>query len=286
MAANDRLRIEKIKRNVIHENFAGRCWDGDFENLTLRDAVYLSALIRQSLSEDLTTVTPYSPGPPMLAPTSDYKGKIVQHLQGKSLLAIDPHSSIEAFEFNAELTTVESYYPAKVGWLFLPGLDVADKRQFMLNLTAAIDGDWPDAWENDLPALWRDIVKAEAFEYFFHMLDQRGYRLDKIGEKTHAIFDFLIERFPLSKICNLIWQAVRDVTDYNVKNAIPTYQAKNNFVGAIQRKAEKYIAQGWDLRDSRRDFECPQTCISSTFFDTFIKVGERGFTSLPPANSN
>jgi hypothetical protein len=78
---------------------------------------------------------------------------------------------------------------------------------------------------------------------------------------------------------------VRDVTDYNVKNDIPPYRAKNNFVGAIQRKAEKYIAQGWNLNDSRRDFDCPQTWISSTFFDVFMKVGQNGFTSMPPPDS-
>lgn len=285
-AAKDRFLIEEIKRSVIHKNYGGRCWDGDFAKLTLRDAVYLSALIRQSLSEDMETVAPFSPGPPLLAPTSDYKGEIVRHLRGKSLLAIDPNSSAEAFVFNAELTTIEAYYPEKAGWLFLPGLDVTDKRQFMLKLTSAIDSDWPDAWKSELPRLWRDIIKAEAFEYFFHMLVQRGYQLENIGEKTHTAFDLLIERFPLSKMCNLIWQAVRDTTDYNVKNSVPTYRAKNNFVGAIQRKAEKYIAEGWDLKDSRRDFGCPQTWISSTFFDTFIKVGERGFTSMPPADSN
>lgn len=285
-AEKDHLRIEEIKRNIIHKSYGGRCWDGDFANLTLRDAVYLSALIRQSLSEDLATVTPYSPGPRMLAPTSEYIQKIALHLRGKSLLEIDPNSGTEAFIFNAELTTIEACYPAKVGWLFLPGLDVADKRHFILNLTAAIDGDWPDAWQSDLPRLWRDIIKAEAFEYFFLMLHQRRYKIDNIGEKTHATFDFLIEKFPLSKICNLIWQAVRDTTDYNVRNDIPIYQAKNNFIGAIQRKAEKFIAEGWDLRDSRRDFGCPQTLISSTFFDAFIKVGERGFTSMPPADSN
>ena len=199
---------------------------------------------------------------------------------------VNPDSRTEAFVFDDELTIAHSYYPTKVGWLFLPGLDLADKRQFIRNLTTTIDSDWPDAWKSDLPRLWRDIVKAEAFEYFFHMLDQRGYQIENIGEKTHAVFEFLIERFPLSKMCNLIWQAVRDTTDYNVKNSIPNYQGKNNFVGAIQRKAERYIAQGWDLKDARRDFNCPQTWISSTFFDAFIKVGERGFTSLPPADSN
>lgn len=285
-AAKDRLRIEAIKRRVIHKNCGGRCWTGDVANLELREAVYLSALIRQSLSEDLATVAPYASGPPMLAPTGDYIEEIVEGLKDKSLLAVDPESRIEAFLFDSELTTADSYYPAKVGWLFLPGLDLADKRQFMLDLTAAIDGDWPDEWETDLPRLWRDIVKAEAFEYFLLMLEQRRYRLDSIGDKTHATFDFLIEKFPPSKMFNLIWQAVRDTTDYNVKNGIPNHHGKNNFVGAIQRKAEKYIAHGWDLKDSRRDFNCPQTWVSSAFFDTFMKVGERGFTSLPPADQN
>ncbi|NVD28023.1 hypothetical protein HUO14_08920 [Parasphingorhabdus flavimaris] len=285
-AAKKRQWIEEIKRDLIRDDYGGRHYDDNFKCVTLRDAVYLSALIRQSLSEDLAVVDPYAPGPPLLAPTGDHMREITMHLQGKVLLAVDPESPIDAFVFNEELTEAHSYYPAKVDWLFLPGLAPASKRQFIADLTAAIDNNWPDAWQNDMPSLWREIIKVEAFEYFFHLLDQRGYQLDKIGEKTHAVFDFLIERFPLSKIYNLMWQAVRDVTDYNVKNDIPTYRAKNNFVGAIQRKAEKYIAQGWDLKDSRRDFDCPQTWISSTFFDTFMKVGEDGFTSMPPPESD
>ena len=285
-AAKERQWVEEIKRDVIREDYGLRHWNGNVERLTLRDAVYISALVRQSLSEDLLTVGPYAPGPPKLAPTDDHMREITSHLQGKALLAVDPESPIDAFVFDEGLTEAHSYYPAKVDWLFLPGLDPAEKRQFIRDLTAAYDGDWPDAWQSDMPGLWRDIIKAEAFEYFFHMLNQRNYQLEKIGEKTHAVFDFLIERFPLSKIYNLMWQAVRDVTDYNVKHDIPAYRAKNNFVGAIQRKAEKYIAEGWDLRDSRRDFSCPQTWISSTFFDTFMKVGANGFTSMPPPLSD
>lgn len=285
-AAKERQWTEEIKRDVVREDYGGRHWERNFESLTLRDAVYISALIRQSLSENLVTVAPYAPGPPKLAPTGDLTREITEHLQGKALLAVDPESPIDAFVFNEELTEAHSYYPTKVNWLFLPGLDAVHKKEFLRDLTIAIDGDLPDVWQADVPRLWRDIIKAEAFEYFFHMLDQRGYKLDKIGEKTDAVFDFLIERFPLSKICNLIWQAVRDVTDYNVKNDIPTYRAKNNFVGAIQRKAEKYIAEGWNLNDSRRDFDCPQTWISSTFFDAFIKFGKDGFTSMPPADSD
>lgn len=281
-AARERQRTDEIKRNVVREDYGGRCWHGDVESLTLRDAVYVSALIRQSLSEDLSRVAPYTPGPPRLAPTGDHLREITRHLQSKSLLAVDPESKLDAFVFNEELTEAHSYYPSEVDWLFLPGLDTKEKQQFLRDLAAAIESHWPETWQGDTLGLWREIAKAEAFEYFFHLLEQRGYRLDKVGEKTHAVFDFLIERFAVSKIYNLMWQAVRDVTDYNVKNNVPTFRAKNNFVGAIQRKAEKYIARGWELKDSRRDFDCPQTWISSTFFDTFMKVEEDGFAILPP----
>lgn len=284
-AARERQRIEEIKRDVVRDDYGGRRWHGNVESLTLRDAVYTSALIRQSVSEDLLTVDPYAPGPPQLAPTSDHLREITRHLQEKSLIAVDPESPLEAFVFNEELTKAHSYYPAKVDWLFLPGLDMPERQQFLRRLTAAREGDWPETWQDDTAGLWREIAKAEALEYYFHLLDQRGFSLDNVGEKTHSVFDFLTERFPVSKIYNLTLQAVRDVTDYNVKNKIPNYRAKNNFIGAIQRKAEKYIAQGWNLKDSCRDFDCPQTWISSTFFDTFMKVGEKGFTSKSPADS-
>lgn len=284
-AAREQRRLEEIKRDAVRKDLGGRYWNGGVESLTLRDAVYISALIRQSLSEDLLTVDPYAFGPPQLAPTSDHLQEIIRYLQRKSLLAVAPESGLDAFVFNEELTEVHSYYPAKVDWLFLPGLDTLEKQRFLRGLTAAIEGDWPETWRNEAPGLWREIAKAEAFEYFFHLLEQRGYHLDKIGEKTHSVFDFLIERFPVSKIYNLTWQAVRDITDYNVRNSIPIHLAKNNFIGAIQRKAEKYIAQGWTLKDSRRDFGCPQTWISSTFFDTFMRIGEDGFTTIPPANN-
>jgi hypothetical protein len=282
--AKDREWLEGTKRDIIRENFRVRDWHGDIECLTLRDAVYISALVRQSLSEDLMRVEPYALGPPKLAPTEDYTRDIIKHLKGKALLAVDPESPIDAFVFDADLNEAHSYYPQKVDWLFLPGVDAPHRKNFLRDLATAIDGDWSVAWKADVPRMWREIIKAEAFEYFFHMLHQRGYQLDSIGEKTHTVFDFLIDRFPLSKIYNLTWQAVRDITDFNVKNSIPTYRGKNNFLGAIQGKADRYIAEEWDLKDARRDFGCPQTIISSTFFDAFMKVGQHGFTSMPPAH--
>lgn len=119
-AAKERQWIEEIKRDVIREDYGGRYWNGNVERLTLRDAVYISALIRQSLSEDLLTVDPYAPGPPKLAPTDDHMREITSHLQGKALLAVDPESPIDAFVFDEGLTEAHSYYPAKVDWLFLP----------------------------------------------------------------------------------------------------------------------------------------------------------------------
>ncbi|GAA4052603.1 hypothetical protein [Parerythrobacter jejuensis] len=278
----ERKRFDEIKREIIREDYGRDYARRDLSELTLRDAVYVSALARYATSEDLKFATPYEMHSPPLAPTHGHVRSIVRHLYREDLIGVDTESSIEAFVFDDELTRAPEYYPAKVDWHFLPAIEEDHKRAFLNELAELIDAKWKQEWLDDIAGLWREIVKEEALEYYFHLLEQRDYQIDAIGEKTHTVFDFLIERFPLSKIYNLTWQAVRDVTDYNVKEGIPRYRGKNNFVGAIQRKAERFIAQGWDLRDSRRDFNCPQSVISAVFFNTFLRRGDEGFTSLPP----
>ena len=114
---------------------------------------------------------------------------------------------------------------------------------------------------------------------------QRNFDLPEVGEKTHATFDNLLDHFSPAQAFNITWQSVRDTTDYIVRENLPKYRAKNMFIGAVQRKADKYRAEGWEARNSRRDFNCPQTVLSSTFFDTFVRVGEKSFTEQPSCYS-
>ena len=41
-----------------------------------------------------------------------------------------------------------------------------------------------------------------------------------------------------------------------MKERLPKYHAKNSFIGAFRRKADKARSEGWTVRNSRRDFNC------------------------------
>ena len=76
--------------------------------------------------------------------------------------------------------------------------------------------------------------------------------------------------------------AVRDITDYIARENISKQQGKNLFIGAIQRKAEKTKVEGWELEHFGRDLNCPQTAVSSTFFNLFLELGDSAFETVPP----
>ncbi len=276
--------VELRKQKIILESY------GEFievvpgsSELTLRDALYFLSVARHSLSEDFYSISPFSENDPLLAPTFEFQNDIVKHLYAKGLISISSESDVSAFEFDDELTQTEAFYPVRVIWEFLPSMTDGEKRNYLKQVEARVkNDDWSQAWNADKAAIWQHISKFECFEYFSYLLSDRGYEQEKYGQKTHSVYESLLERYSVSQVFNLSWQAVRDTTDYIVRQNLPKYHAKNTFIGAIQRKADKYQAEGWELRCSRRDFNCPQTVISSTFFDVFLGLGQSAFDTPPP----
>ena len=275
LAARRRAEVDRRKREVIERTFLlPKDVDRKPAQLSLRDVVYLLALFRHSISEDLSLAEPYGERRLRLTPSFDDTQRVAKHLWSKGLILVSPDSDTEAFIFNDDITDCPKFYTAQVMWEFLPGQLTHGKREFLSLLERLVrDGPWPESWRDQFNALWHEIAKAECLEYFTYLLAERGYELETLGEKTHVVFDELLLHFSIGQVFNLTWQAVRDTTDYIVKERIPKYHAKNSFIGSVQRKADKARAEGWTVRNSRRDFNCPQTVVSSVFFDLFAQVG-------------
>lgn len=276
-------QIEHQKRAII-EDFYRLTQIPDLElSVSLKDAIYLLSLSRHSLDERFEFVEPFSGTRPLLAPTYDFRNDIAKHLYGKGYVSISSDSPTDAFVFDDEITRTNAYYPTKVKWCFLPEVEIEKKKKFLANLEHRVrEGDWEDEWNGSRILFWHELAKHECLEYFDFLLRQRHYEVENFGEKTHATFENLLNSFSAAQIFNLTWQSVRDTTDYIVKEKLPKYHGKNLFIGAVQRKADKALAEGWDVRGSRRDFNCPQTVVSSTFFDLFLGIGQRGFEAVPP----
>ncbi len=283
------------KENLAHEEAAERQSDiiaaaytrevetPSVDNITLKDAVLILALARHSLTEDMRFVEPFNTDEVALAPLYECQNDIVTHLSAKGLITISPDSPVDAFIFDPAETCLTGYVPGKVLWEFLPGLDTGDKCDYIKSLqTVAGEDEWPEGWRADVPTLWHHIAKYECLEFFLHLLAQRGYLPYTIGAKTHTTFDNLLADFPVSRIFNLSWMAVRDTIDYIARKNIPRNRGKNIFIGAIQRKADKAKAEGWELKHFRQNFSYPQTVVSATFFNLFLELRGSAFETVPP----
>lgn len=279
----DIKRRYDVKRNVLHKNYPRRVWAGSLDDITLLDAVYLIAIKNQSLSENMSIVVPFLSGNCMLGPTIDYTQKIVSNLHDKSLIDIDIDNSVDAFDFDKNLSRYLLADAMKARWLFLPGLSGEEKYRFLETLSKKINEEWPDSWRMEAPLIWRDIIKWEAIDYLHHLMRERRYNPANVGKMTNSVLDNLIDNFSLSQACYLINLSVRHVSDRALIKGTPSFVARNAFIGEIQSKADKAVADKWEIKGYLRSRYCPQSWVSSTFFNAFVKIGDKAFTTLPPS---
>ena len=278
-----RRESDKKKRQVIEATYTREHALPPPEDLTLQDAVFLMAIARHAATENLSTLKPYYEYASTLAPLPDCQHDIITHLYDRGLLAISSGSEINAFDFDEAVTDIKSHNPAWVLWAFLPGLDVEEKREYLNRLKTLVSGgDWPDGWSRDVPTLWHSIVINECLQQFVLLLAERRDKQQSIDPKTRALFDALLVDFPPSRIFYLTWSAVKDTSDDMVKKYIPYRNRKAMSLKAIERKADKAKAGRRTLPDFGRDKRCPQTILSATFFNDFLKLGNAAFEAVPP----
>ena len=277
------IENELFKRELIYESFGlNELHVPSVGELSLKTLLYFKACITHSVSEEFEYVFPYSPTQINFAPTYKYRNEIIKYLYRQNLVVPCPDSDLSAFVFNDEHTETTAYYPAKVNWLLLPNLNTAERLNFIADIDTHLNeyAENQDVHEHELE-IWHEIIKNEALEYYEHKLSEVYIHLDKIGEKTYSVFYNLSNRFSVAQIYQLVFTTVRDTNHYGIQKDIPKYRLKNMFIGALERKADKYEAEGW-LKEYRRDFDCPQSTLSALFFDGYLKVGGEYFTTPIP----
>ena len=282
-AEAERRESDKMKRQVIEATYTREHHIPPPENLTLQDAVFLLAVKRHAATDDLGYLKPYHAYKAALAPLPECVWHILLHLYKSGLIAISLDSHVHAFEFDQAVTEIKYHEPTRVLWAFMPGLERQSKREYLNRLKTLVSwGDWPDGWSRDVPALWHFIVKYECLQLFVYLLAKRGCKQNPIDQKTLALFDSLLVDFPPSKIFNLCWQGATKTKDDFAKKYRPHWKSKELFIGAIQRRADLAMAKGWELRHFDRNYHCPQTDVSATFFYDFLALGNMANKTVPP----
>lgn len=276
-----KVRILQEKREKIKKVYDLNIVPVNYSELNFREKVFLGALLRTSLSEDMEVILPLNDAERELAPTIGYIKEILSYLIGRGVVSVDSNSSIDAFLDSNEEKDIEFpnvYYITMVKYRIniVGDEDIKNILSKIINPKSFSDADKEDALN-----IWKEIALEECIEYFEYQM--KSVRFDfNIGEKTIAIFKDLLEKFSVSQIYGIIYKSVANATKYYQESSVSKKQAANSVIGGCQRYAERAMINNWELAKYSRIKELPQSMISEFFFDRVIGVGSLGF-NMPPS---
>ena len=276
-----KVRILQEKREKIKKVYDLNIVPVNYSELNFREKVFLGALLRTSLSEDMEVILPLNDAERELAPTIGYIKEILSYLIGRGVISVDSNSSIDAFLDSNEERDIEFpnvYYITMVKYR----INIVGDEEIKNILSKIINPkSFSDADKEDALNIWKEIALEECIEYFEYQM--KSVRFDfNIGEKTIAIFKDLLENFSVSQIYGIIYKSVANATKYYQESSVSKKQAANSVIGGCQRYAERTMINNWELAKYSKIKELPQSMISEFFFDRVIGVGSLGF-NMPPS---
>lgn len=256
------------------------CQLTDIHSLNFIDAVYLLSFIRVAASESLSVFGPLNSIGDRLSPSQGYNMEILCHLLAENLIMLHPDSPSEAFSFENE--TPFKYDMMKVNYALPTSHDVEKTKDFVskLDSTFRVNEWWPCHWHEQKLALWRKVALEESLEYLLYVLNQHNLPFSP-GAKTVLTLENLLEQYSVAQAHTIIWSAAQKAAAFYQRGGVAKQHAANTVVARIQGYAEKAAAERWDVKQGRRDYNCPQSMISRVLFDTALKIGNKGFCEVP-----
>lgn len=270
------IKQKKERLKNINDSFGIQQSQVEFQNLSFTEKVYLGALCRAYLRENMFEISPVEEKNVILSPSEDLRSAIYQELINAKVITVSPLSAISAFIFD-ENNWPKEYYTYQVTYNLNLISSVNEKDLFSEILDPTYYS--KDDQENAL-ALWNKIGIAECVEYLQYNLNKVGFDFSP-GEKTYTTFGILLKDFSVSQIYGIIWKAVADASRLYLEKGMTKKHAANTVIGACERYAERAKINHWDLTGYRRVREVPQSILSLFFFYRVLGIGEMGF-EIPP----
>lgn len=269
---------EEVKRKLIYDTYVKSKPEVDFDDLDFKDKVYLGALGRLVLCEDMFNINPYDErGTDVeLAPTEEMTYDILRRLCRENIIAVSELSNIDAFPGEQD-NYPNTYYMNKVMYklnLVLP----SNKKELYEKIFN------PDYYNETLMeeaySLWMEIAKAECVEFLIYELDKVDFDFSP-GEKTYQTFELLLHDFSTAQIYGIINKCVSDASKYYLQGDISRKRAANSVIGGCRRYAERAITNNWTLVNYGRRRDLPQSELSVFFYNRVLGIGEKGFNEKP-----
>ena len=253
-----------------------------FDEISLEDHIFLGALLREGLSEDLKFIKPIEEFENPLAPTEFYKNQIISQLESKNLIKVHEASSYDSFYTIDTVKKTFSFYRDSVKW----ALNV-EKKGF--TYTQVIDLFINPPSEKEISvyfSLWKEVSVFESLEYLLsNILNVFGVRY-KFGDKTLKVLHELVENYSVAEIYTIIYRSTNNALRFKAERGIGSHRAINTIIGNALNFSEIARNKNWDLQKYHRSCDCPESALSMFLFDRILKIGNNGFYSNPSKTNN
>ena len=247
----------------------------DFCTLSLKNKIYLGALCRELLSEDLSRILPLRGSNKHLSPTTNLTDQIYTSLLEAGAIIVSPNSPITAFDL--EHTN-------------FPTVFLKDAVEYRLNLafpekTSELITDIlsPTYYSSENPSqeiqdIHSEIAVSECIEYLLFQMNSVHFSFSP-GERTYKTFEIILQDFSVSQTYGIIWKAVADASKQYLERRYTKQHAANIVIGSCERYAARAKLNNWQLPQYRRPREIQQSALSHYFYYRVINIGDDGFNS-------
>lgn len=241
-------------------------------DLTMRDAILLTAAIRHYADEDLTVVDTARPNREPFCPTGEMEAEVLRELHAQRLLCPSPRTAGAALTWNEEggvsfpLFGISWEVPTKPGIEDLEtALTLLEKR-----LSEPDEEDRPDIFE-----LMAYVSLGECLDCLDFLLDRNRLSLQP-GKKTLNVLKKITEKFSVAEAYNFIWSATTQASAY-ARQIGDSRRAANSIVSRLEGRYERTLANEWETKPYRRNYDSPQSTLSRTLYNTLLGTDDGGF---------
>ncbi len=277
----EKQRRELEKRSLIESYYdiSNAVLISELE-LTSLDKIYLAALLRARLDEGMKIINPLSEYEGNLTPSDKFDFDLLENLFAKDIIVPHPSSKTKAFEDNEDFPFVVDLFEVS----YRLNLDPVDKNyarmvsDLMYPNSAIIRSSTTSCLD-----LWRALAFSEAINYYTFKLNRLSLPV-RIGEKTKAVIEHLLEDYTVSQIYNIIHRSVANSVTYGAEKKLPKTHIANLVCSKMEDYGERAKAKKWDLVKYGRHSELPESLLSKVFFQSILLAAENGIDILISEN--
>ena len=250
----------------------------DFSTLSLKNKIYLGALCRELLSEDLSRILPLRGSNKHLAPTTKLTDQIYTSLLESGAIIVSPDSALTAFDLE---------------YVDFPTAFQKDAVEYRLNLafpekpseliTSILSPTYYSSIDQseEILDIHTQIAISECVEYLLLQMNNVRFSFSP-GEKTYKTFEIILQDFSVSQTYGIIWKAVADASKQYLERKYTKQHAANIVIGSCERYAARAKLNNWQLSQYRRPREIQQSSLSYFFYYRATDIGDNGFISPLP----